>query len=101
MCRLSCSTANRPGAPHHTGTTRFLLPPRDDDAALRLLVASQRLQRAIGVIYRPDTERRSRFFDVRLTKQFDAVIHIYDTAAVTTVETVIFMEATVRQWRVV
>ena len=34
---------------HHTGTTRFLLPQRDDDAALRSLVASQRLQRAIGV----------------------------------------------------
>ena len=67
---------------HHTARTRFLLLQPDDNAALRSLVASQRLQRAIGVVYRPDTERRSRFFDVRLTKQFDAVIHIYDIAAV-------------------
>ena len=66
---------------HHTGTTRFLLPLRDD-AALRSLVASQRLQRAIGVIYRPDTERRSHYFYTRLAQQFDAVIHIDETSAV-------------------
>ena len=41
---------------HRTGTTRFLWPLRDD-AALSWLVAPQRLQCAIDVIYRPDTER--------------------------------------------
>ena len=66
---------------HHAGTARFLLPLRDD-AALRSLVASQRLQRAIGVIYRPDTERQSHYFYTRLAEQFDAVIHIDETSAV-------------------
>ncbi len=65
---------------HHTGTTRFLLNLRDD-AALRSLVALQRLQRAIGVIYRPDTERQSHYFYTRLAQQFDAVIHIDETSA--------------------
>ena len=65
---------------HHAGTTRFLLPLRDD-AALRSLVALQRLQRAIGVIYRPDTERQSHYFYTRLAQQFDAVIHIDETSA--------------------
>ena len=65
---------------HHAGTARFLLPLRDD-AALRSLVASQRLQRAIGVIYRPDTERQSHYFYTRLAQQFDAVIHIDETSA--------------------
>ena len=65
---------------HHTGTTRFLLPLRAD-AALRSLVAPQRLQRAIGVIYRPDTERQSHYFHTRLAQQFDAVIHIDETSA--------------------
>ena len=59
----------------------FLLPLRDD-AALRSLVASQRLQRAIGVIYRPDTERQSHYFYTRLAQQFDAVIHIDESSAV-------------------
>ena len=66
---------------HHTGTACFLLALRDD-AALRSLVASQRLQRAIGVIYRSDTERQSHYFYTRLDQQIDAVIHIDETSAV-------------------
>ena len=50
-----------------------------NDAAL---VALQRLQRAIGVIYRPDTERQTHYFYTRLAEQFDAVIHIDETSAV-------------------
>jgi erythromycin esterase-like protein len=46
---------------HQGGSSRFWLPLRDD-AALRHLVAEQRLQRAIGVIYRPETERQSHYF---------------------------------------
>ena len=64
-----------------TGTTRFLLPLRDD-AALRSLVSPQRLQRAIGVIYWLDTERQSHYFYTRSAQQFDAVIHIDETSAV-------------------
>jgi erythromycin esterase-like protein len=39
------------------------------------------LERAIGVIYRPSNERRSHYFDVRIAKQFDLVIHIDRTNA--------------------
>ena len=47
----------------------------------RQLTASPRLQRAIGVIYRPETERQSHYCTTRLPKQFDALIHIDDTSA--------------------
>ncbi len=40
-----------------------------------------RLQRAIGVIYRPDTERHSHYFFTQLTNQFDAIIHFDKTTA--------------------
>jgi erythromycin esterase-like protein len=77
----------RPGLPgsweavlHQTGTPQFLLPLRDD-AALRAMAASPRLQRAIGVIYRPDTERQSHYFHTQLARQFDALVHIDGTTA--------------------
>lgn len=41
-----------------------------------------RLERAIGVIYRPETERQSHYFGARLADQFDAVIHVDRTRAV-------------------
>ena len=65
---------------HRTGTQQFLLPLRSN-AALRALVSSPRLQRAIGVIYRPDTERQSHYFHTHLDRQFDAVVHIDETTA--------------------
>ncbi len=65
---------------HQTATSRFLLPLRDNPA-LQRLAAPQRLQRAIGVIYRPETERQSHYFLTRLPQQFDALIHIDDTTA--------------------
>ena len=40
-----------------------------------------RLERAIGVVYRPRTERVSHYFHCRLPEQFDAVIHIDETSA--------------------
>jgi erythromycin esterase-like protein/predicted phosphoribosyltransferase len=70
---------------HQTGTARFLLPLRGDPA-LRTLAAVQRLQRAIGVIYRPETERQSHYFYTRLAKQFDALIHIDETRALEPLE---------------
>jgi erythromycin esterase-like protein len=45
-----------------------------------------RLERAIGVIYRPDTERQSHYFHTRVSDQFDAVIHIEETRAVEPLE---------------
>jgi erythromycin esterase-like protein len=41
-----------------------------------------RLERAIGVIYRPRSERASHYFEAHLPSQFDAIIHIDDTTAV-------------------
>lgn len=66
---------------HETGTERFWLNLRDN-AALRKLAAPLRLQRAIGVIYRPETERQSHYFMTHLAEQFDAMIHINETSAV-------------------
>ncbi len=66
---------------HETDASRLLLVLRGD-AQLRSLIASpRRLQRAIGVIYRPETERQSHYFYTRLADQFDAVIHIDETHA--------------------
>jgi erythromycin esterase-like protein len=42
----------------------------------------ERLQRAIGVIYRPETERISHYFHSSLPRQFDFMIHIDETEAV-------------------
>ncbi len=65
---------------HQVGTERFLLRLRDDEE-LRRLAGPRRLQRAIGVIYRPETERQSHYFETRLPDQFDALIHIDETTA--------------------
>ena len=68
---------------HDTGIPQFLLMLRD--GALREPLAT-RLERAIGVIYRPDTERVSHYFSARLADQFDAVIHIDETRALEPLE---------------
>jgi Erythromycin esterase len=47
---------------------------------------SERLERAIGVIYRPETERWSHYFQASLSAQFDAVIHFDETRAVEPLE---------------
>ena len=57
-----------------------------DNAATRALGASRRLHRAIGVIYRPQTERWSHYFESDITKQYDAVIHIDTTRALEPLE---------------
>jgi erythromycin esterase-like protein len=46
----------------------------------------RRLQRAIGVIYQPETERLSHYFEADLADQFDAVIHLDQTRAVEPLE---------------
>jgi erythromycin esterase-like protein len=52
----------------------------------RELLRRPRLERAIGVIYRPETERLSHYFHARLAEQFDAVIHLDETRAVEPLE---------------
>jgi erythromycin esterase-like protein len=66
---------------HDSGGERFLLALRSAPAELRRALAEERLERAIGVIYRPDTERWSHYFDASLARQFDAVVHIDTTEA--------------------
>jgi erythromycin esterase-like protein len=70
---------------HEVGEKEFLLR---FDAARRSAHAlrSGRLERAIGVIYRPETERRSHYLRARLADQFDAVIHLDETRAVEPLE---------------
>jgi erythromycin esterase-like protein len=66
---------------HTVGIPDFLLPLRGD-ARLAEALEKPRLERAIGVIYRPESERVSHYFDARIPQQFDAVIHLDDTSAV-------------------
>jgi erythromycin esterase-like protein len=70
---------------HETGMPNFALDlgePSDAVAGLE----TARLQRAIGVIYRPETERLSHYFEARLPDQFDVVLHYDQTRAVEPLE---------------
>ena len=69
---------------HDVDMPRFLL--RLDDRNVRDALMAPRLERAIGVIYRPDTERASHYFRARLPEQFDAVFHIDETHALEPLE---------------
>jgi erythromycin esterase-like protein len=70
---------------HETGLGDFLLLLREESLGAALSKPS--LERAIGVIYRPETERASHYFEVRVPQQFDAVIHIDRTLALIPLET--------------
>jgi erythromycin esterase-like protein len=70
---------------HATHLPRFLLPLRSGGDASEVLRVP-RLQRAIGVVYRPHTERMSHYFTVRLPDQFDVLLHIDETHAVEPLE---------------
>src|SRR4030088_2468667 len=67
------------------GRNRFLIVFNDSEALVQQLSAA-RLERAIGVIYRPDTERQSHYFRAQVADQFDAVIHLDETRAVEPLE---------------
>jgi erythromycin esterase-like protein/predicted phosphoribosyltransferase len=77
---------------HAARPGRFLLTWRDGDPATEGLRES-RLERAIGVIYRPETERMSHYFGARLPDQFDAVLHFDETRAVEPLEVTAEWEA--------
>jgi erythromycin esterase-like protein/predicted phosphoribosyltransferase len=70
---------------HEIGTPRFLLPMRDDKALADALT-SPRLERAIGVVYTPENERDSHYFQARLAQQFDYVLHCDETTALEPLE---------------
>jgi erythromycin esterase-like protein len=69
---------------HDSGVARFLLDLRDgvNPDAVEALV-EPRLERFIGVIYRPETERWSHYAEASLPRQFDAWVWFDETAAVT------------------
>jgi len=70
---------------HEVGHASFMLDLRAEGRA-RELLRRPRLERAIGVIYRPETERLSHYFHARLAEQFDAVLHFEETRAVEPLE---------------
>ena len=70
---------------HETGLERFMiLMPYGSHAKIAL--NTPLLERAIGVIYRPETERQSHYFHASLSSQFNAVIHFDETRAVEPLE---------------
>jgi len=82
----------RPGLPdsyellfHQVAIPAFWLDLRPRDEVIAGLNAP-RLQRAIGVIYRPETERWSHYFHARVADQFDLMIHLDETRAVEPLE---------------
>jgi len=64
---------------HHTDQPALLMLL--DDPRARELLGPPRLKRAIGVIYRPHSERLSHYFQARVAEQFDALIHLDHTRA--------------------
>ncbi|MFL5568764.1 MAG: erythromycin esterase family protein [Gemmatimonadaceae bacterium] len=70
---------------HETGIPRFFLD-LSDGAGGTALMSKPRLERAIGVIYRPETERVSHYFQADLRNQFDAVYHFDETRALEPLE---------------
>jgi erythromycin esterase-like protein len=70
---------------HATRLPAFLLCPLAAGEGGRAL-RDPRLERAIGVIYRPDTERQSHWFGASAARQYDALVHIDSTRAVEPLE---------------
>jgi protein-L-isoaspartate(D-aspartate) O-methyltransferase len=69
---------------HDSGVPNFLLHLREPaEPAVRERLMPQRLERAIGVIYRPETELQSHYFNASLPRQFDEWIWLDETNAVT------------------
>ena len=73
---------------HDSGIGRFLLDVREGvHEPLRYRLLAPRLERFIGVIYRPDTERWSHYSACSLPQQFDAYVWFDETTAVTPLPT--------------
>jgi erythromycin esterase-like protein len=79
----------RPSAPgrlerlcHDTAIARFLVD-FSRHPGLSALLAEPRLQRFIGVVYRPETEMVSHYADAAPSRQYDAWVWFDETSAVT------------------
>jgi erythromycin esterase-like protein len=59
---------------HEQGVPELVVDGRD--------LRGARLERAVGVVYRPDLERISHWFEARIGEQFDLVVHLDETTAV-------------------
>ena len=70
---------------HETGVPSFWLDCHANEE-VREMLSFPRLERAIGVIYRPDTERASHYFKSQLPEQFDGILHYDETRAVEPLE---------------
>ena len=70
---------------HERDGANFLLTLRDNKP-ISTALQGPKLERAIGVIYLPQTERQSHYFPARLSRQFDAVIHLDETHALEPLE---------------
>jgi erythromycin esterase-like protein len=71
---------------HDAALPRFLLPIRGAAREAGQALDERLLERAIGVIYLPETERASHYFHATLARQFDAVLHFDETRAVEPLE---------------
>jgi erythromycin esterase-like protein len=69
---------------HRTRLDRFYLPMQEETARV---LRDPLLERAIGVLYRPDTEYESHYFTASIAAQFDAVFHLDETSAVEPLDT--------------
>jgi erythromycin esterase-like protein len=70
---------------HAAGVPAFLLLLNELGEATAAL-HEPRLERAVGVVYRPETELWSHYFEVQLADQLDAVIHLDRTSALEPLE---------------
>jgi erythromycin esterase-like protein len=66
---------------HDLAPTNFYLPLKGNET-----LGQPRLERAIGVVYLPESERQSHYFHARLPEQFDAVLHFDETRALVPLE---------------
>jgi erythromycin esterase-like protein len=72
---------------HSVGKQAFVIIPNEDPALYAFFDHDDYLQRAIGVIYLPESERQSHYFYAQLSRQYDIVIHYDTTQAVTPLDT--------------
>jgi protein-L-isoaspartate(D-aspartate) O-methyltransferase len=73
---------------HEAGVAQFMLHLRKPiSAELAAGLLKPRLERAIGVIYRPETELQSHYFQALLSHQFDEYIWFDETSAVAPLRT--------------
>lgn len=67
---------------HSTSVPSYFLPLRAQTGELKDSLKNDRLERAVGVLYLPQTERSSHYFRARLSEQFDEIVWIDETSAV-------------------